>query len=47
MQTAYYVTNVADLPTTNNQVGNIGYVQVSVDGVTPVVCDQYIWNGTK
>lgn len=47
MQTAYYVNSVTDLPTKNNQIGNIGYVQVSADGVTPVVCDQYIWNGTK
>lgn len=47
MQTAYYVTDVADLPKDNNQVGNIGYVQISDDGVTPVVCDQYLWNGTK
>lgn len=46
MQKAYYVTDVKDLPTTDNQVGNTGYVQVSAAGVSPVVCDQYIWDGT-
>lgn len=44
---AYFVTNVNDLPATDNQIGNIGYVQTSAVGVTPIVCDQYIWNGTK
>ena len=46
MNKAYYVTNVSDLPATGNQIGNIGYVQVSAAGVTPVVCDQYLWDGT-
>ena len=46
MNKAYYVTSVTDLPATGNQIGNIGYVQVSAAGVTPVVCDQYIWDGT-
>ena len=46
MNTAYYVTDVADLPTTDVNVGSMGYVQVSNVGVTPVVCDQYIWDGT-
>lgn len=46
MNTAYYVTNVSDLPTTDVNVGSMGYVQVSAAGVTPVVCDQYIWDGT-
>lgn len=47
MNKAYYVTNIADLPSTGNQIGNIGYVQVSEAGVTPVVCDQYLWDGSK
>lgn len=47
MTTVYYVTNVSDLPTTNVVVGNMGYVQKSAAGVTPVVCDQYIWDGTS
>lgn len=47
MQKAYYVTDTKDLPTEGNQVGNTGYVQVSAAGVTPVVCDQYIWDGTQ
>lgn len=46
MTTVYYVTNVADLPTTEVVTGNMGYVQVSAAGVTPVVCDQYIYDGT-
>ena len=46
MTTVYYVTNVADLPTTGVVTGNMGYVQVSASGVTPVVCDQYIYDGT-
>lgn len=46
MNKAYYVTSVTDLPLTGNQIGNIGYVQVSAAGVTPVVCDQYLWDGT-
>ena len=47
MNKSYYVLNKADLPTTGNQVGNIGFVQVSAVGVTPVVVDQYLWNGTQ
>lgn len=47
MQQAFYVTNKANLPTTNVQIGNIGYVQVSAVGVTPVVCDQYLWDGSQ
>jgi len=47
MNKAYYVTSISDLPSTGNQIGNIGYVQVSAPGVTPVVCDQYLWDGTK
>lgn len=46
MTKAYYVTNKANLPTTGNAVGNIGYVQVSAAGVTPVVVDEYLWDGT-
>lgn len=47
MNKAYYVTNVSDLPGNDNQVGNIGYVQVSLPGTIPVVCDQYLWDGTS
>lgn len=47
MNKAYYVTNISDLPATDNQIGNIGYVQVSAPGITPVVCDQYLWDGTN
>lgn len=47
MNKAYFVSKVADLPTANNEIGNIGYVQVSAAGVTPIVCDQYMWNGTE
>lgn len=46
MNKSYYVLNKTDLPLTGNQVGNIGFVQVSAAGVTPVVVDQYLWNGT-
>lgn len=47
MNKAYYVTSTSALPSTGNQIGNIGYVQISAAGITPVVCDQYIWDGTK
>lgn len=47
MNKAYYVMSKSDFPTTGNQIGNIGYVQISAVGVTPVVCDQYLWDGTK
>lgn len=47
MNKVYYVMSASDLPTTGNRVGNIGYVQISASGVTPVVCDQYIWDGNK
>ena len=47
MNKAYFVTNVSDLPATGNQIGNIGYVQKSAIGVIPMVCDQYLWNGTS
>lgn len=46
MNKSYYVLNKSDLPTTGNTVGNIGFVHVSAAGVTPVVVDQYLWNGT-
>lgn len=46
MNKAVYVTDFADLPSTNNEIGNIGYVQVSAAGVTPIVCDTYMWDGT-
>lgn len=46
MNKAYFVTSVADLPSTGNEVGNIGYVQTSAAGVTPIACDTYIWDGT-
>lgn len=46
MNKAYFVTAVANLPTTDNQVGNVGYVQTSAAGVTPITVDQYIWDGT-
>lgn len=46
MNNSYFVSNVADLPVTGNQIGNIGFVQISAAGVTPVVVDQYLWNGT-
>lgn len=46
MNKAYYVTSTSDLPSTGNQIGNMGYVQVSATGVVPVVCDQYIWDGS-
>ncbi len=47
MNKAYYVTDISDLPATDNQIGNVGYVQKSAAGVTPVVCDQYLWDGSK
>lgn len=46
MNKAYFVQNVSDLPATDNQIGNIGYVQVSAAGVTPIACESYIWDGT-
>lgn len=46
MNKSYYVLDKSDLPTTGNTVGNIGFVQASAAGVTPVVVDQYLWNGT-
>lgn len=46
MNKAYFVQNVSDLPTTDNQIGNIGYVQVSAPGTTPIACESYIWDGT-
>lgn len=46
MQQAYFVTNKNDLPTTA-EIGNIGYVQTSAVGVTPIVCDQYLWTGAS
>lgn len=46
MNKAYFVTNLNDLPSTGNQIGNIAYVQKSAIGVTPIVCDQYLWDGT-
>lgn len=47
MNKAYFVQQVSDLPATGNQVGNIGYVQVSAPGVTPIACESYIWDGTN
>lgn len=47
MNKAYFVTSLSDLPATGNQIGNIAYVQKSAVGVTPIVCDQYIWDGTS
>ncbi|MCI8790847.1 MAG: hypothetical protein HFH92_17485 [Lachnospiraceae bacterium] len=47
MNKAYFVTDAADLPATGNQVGNVGYVQISAPGVTPIVCNQYLWDGTS
>lgn len=46
MNKAYFVTSLSDLPSTGNQIGNIAYVQKSAIGVTPIVCDQYLWDGT-
>lgn len=46
MNKAYFVQQFSDLPTTGNQIGNIGYVQVSATGVTPIACESYIWDGT-
>lgn len=42
MNKAYFVTSVDDLPTEDNEIGNIGYVQTSAADVTPIVCDQYL-----
>lgn len=47
MNKAYFVQNVSDLPLTGNEIGNIGYVQVSAPGVTPIACESYIWDGTN
>lgn len=47
MNKAYFVHSVSELPLTDNQIGNIGYVQTSASGVTPIICDQYMWNGTQ
>lgn len=46
MNKAYFVTDPSDLPPTGNQIGNVGYVQISAPGITPIVCDQYLWDGT-
>lgn len=46
MNKAYFVQQFSDLPTTGNQIGNVGYVQVSAPGVTPIACKSYIWDGT-
>lgn len=46
MNKAYFVQQFSDLPTTGNQIGNVGYVQVSAPGVTPIACESYIWDGT-
>lgn len=46
MNKCYFVDNVSDLPTTNNDVGNMGYVKVSAAGVTPIACATYVWDGT-
>ena len=46
MNQAFFVNNVKDLPTTDNKIGYIGYVKTSPDGVTPIACETYIWDGT-
>lgn len=47
MSLSYFVTNKADLPMTDNVIGNLGYVQVSAPGIVPISCDTYIWDGTQ
>ena len=47
MNQAFFVNNVKDLPTTDNKIGYIGYVKTSPDGVTPIACETYIWDGTS
>lgn len=46
MNKSYFVDDISDLPSTGNDIGNIGYVRTSDDGVTPIVCETYIWDGT-
>ena len=43
---AFYVTQLSDLPLTGNEMGNLGYVRVSAEGVTPITCKVYMWIGT-
>ena len=47
MNQAFFVNNVKDLPTTDNKIGYIGYVKTSPDGITPIACETYIWDGTS
>ena len=47
MNQAFFVNNVKDLPTADNKIGYIGYVKTSPDGVTPIACETYIWDGTS
>ena len=47
MNKSYFVQNISDLPTTDNDIGNIGYVQTSAAGITPIACATYIWDGTQ
>ena len=45
MNQAFFVNNVKDLPTADNKIGYIGYVKTSPDGITPIACETYIWDG--
>lgn len=47
MNKAYFVTSVDLLPTENNNIGNIGYVRTSAEGIVPMVCEEYLWTGTS
>ena len=47
MNQAFFVNNVKDLPTADNKIGYIGYVKTSPDGITPIACETYIWDGTS
>lgn len=47
MNKSYFVHNASELPTDNNDIGNIGYVQTSEAGITPIACATYIWDGTQ
>lgn len=46
MNKCYFVDNVSNLPTTNNDIGNMGYVKTSAAGITPIACATYIWDGS-
>ena len=47
MNQAFFVNDVKDLPTADNKIGYIGYVKTSPDGITPIACETYIWDGTS